>query len=56
MITEVALEKHTKYGGPDFDGLWKKLIGSLFKEFMAFFAPDLYEEIDFTKRPESLVP
>lgn len=32
---------------PDYDGLWKNLIEELFQEFMAFFAPDLYPEIDF---------
>ncbi|MFC4025107.1 hypothetical protein ACFOUV_15030 [Oceanobacillus longus] len=39
---------------PDQDGLWKKLIGELFEEFMLFFAPDLYEEIDFTIEPNFL--
>ncbi|WP_077601479.1 Rpn family recombination-promoting nuclease/putative transposase [Oceanobacillus sojae] len=32
---------------PDYDGLWKKLIEELFQEFMQFFAPDLYPEINF---------
>ncbi|WP_130859056.1 Rpn family recombination-promoting nuclease/putative transposase [Gracilibacillus phocaeensis] len=32
---------------PDYDGLWKKIIEELFQEFMDFFAPDLYPEIDF---------
>ncbi|UUI03857.1 Rpn family recombination-promoting nuclease/putative transposase [Oceanobacillus jeddahense] len=33
----------------DYDGLWKNLIEELFQEFMEFFAPDLYPEIDFEK-------
>ncbi|MFD1413705.1 Rpn family recombination-promoting nuclease/putative transposase [Oceanobacillus jeddahense] len=42
-------ENTNSYRGnyPDYDGLWKKLIEELFQEFMVFFAPDLYPEIDF---------
>ncbi|MGB1204193.1 MAG: hypothetical protein ACPG5B_01035 [Chitinophagales bacterium] len=33
----------------DFDGRWKTIIEELFDDFMAFFMPELFEEIDFTK-------
>ena len=36
------------------DGLWKNLIFELFKEFMQFFAPDLYPEIDFKMNTDFL--
>lgn len=51
MLTEAVQEKEVNYGSPDYDGLWKKIIGDLFEEFILFFAPDLYEEIDFKKAP-----
>ncbi len=38
----------------DQDGLWKKVIGELFDDFLLFFMPKLYAEIDFTKAPEFL--
>lgn len=50
-LTEVVYEETDNYGPPDYDGLWKRIIDDFFKEFMQFFAPDLYEEIDFTKTP-----
>src|SRR5690625_1132825 len=54
MLTEIVQEKPVDYGSPDYDGLWKKVIADLFEEFMLFFAPDLYEEIDFNKAPDFL--
>lgn len=33
----------------DYDTLWKDVIEEFFEEFVLFFAPNLYEEIDFTK-------
>ena len=33
----------------DYDGRWKTIIEELFDDFMAFFMPDLFEEIDFSK-------
>ena len=54
MAINWAMEKPSGYGVVDYDGLWKKLIYELFEEFMLFFAPDLYEEIDFLKEPEFL--
>jgi len=54
MLTDVAQEKKVEYGTPDYDGLWKKVIADLFEEFMLFFAPDLYEEIDFFRKPDYL--
>ncbi|MFK7933101.1 MAG: hypothetical protein AB8G22_06290 [Saprospiraceae bacterium] len=32
----------------DFDGKWKTLIEALFEEFILFFLPELYADIDFT--------
>lgn len=56
MITEMVLENKSEYktGPPDYDGLWKKVIGDLFEEFMLCFAPDLYKAIDFSKSPDFL--
>src|SRR5690625_3812047 len=54
MITEAVQEKPVGYSSPDYDRLWKKIIADLFEEFMLFFAPDLYEEIDFNKEPDFL--
>lgn len=38
----------------DHDGHWKYLIFRWFKQFVAFFAPQLYDKIDFTKPVEFL--
>ena len=54
MAINWVMEKPSGYGVVDYDGLWKKLIYELFEEFVLFFAPDLYEEIDFLKEPEFL--
>ncbi|MGY0691897.1 hypothetical protein ACW2QC_03785 [Virgibacillus sp. FSP13] len=57
MVAQVAvLEKPANYQvkTPDYDALWKKLIEELFEEFMLFFGPDLYEQIDFSKTPDFL--
>ncbi|PAV31117.1 hypothetical protein CIL05_00205 [Virgibacillus profundi] len=58
MATNVVHEEKKKYEAtetpPDQDGLWKNLITELFEKFMQFFAPRLYEEIDFTKDPDFL--
>ncbi|MCC3356951.1 hypothetical protein [Bacillus sp. REN16] len=37
---------------PDYDYLWKTVISDLFEEFLLFFAPDLYEMVDFSHPPE----
>ena len=39
---------------PEYDFLWKEVITELFEEFLLFFSPELYEEIDFTSQPEFL--
>ncbi len=36
------------------DGLWKKVIGELFEDFLLFFAPELHQEVDFSKAPDFL--
>ncbi|WP_339282585.1 hypothetical protein [Oceanobacillus sp. FSL K6-3682] len=37
----------------DYDRLWKNLIEELFQEFIQFFTPDLYSEIDFAKEADN---
>ncbi|GEN36029.1 MULTISPECIES: hypothetical protein [Aneurinibacillus] len=39
---------------PDYDALWKEVIEEFFEEFLHFFAPDLYEAVDFNKGYEFL--
>lgn len=39
---------------PEYDRLWKEIINELFEEFLLFFAPDLFEKVDFSKAPTSL--
>ena len=43
-------KKHT----PDIDDSWKGLIANFFPAFIAFFMPNLYNEVDFTRPPEFL--
>lgn len=38
----------------DQDGLWKKVIQDLFEEFLLFFHPSLYKQIDFRSKPDFL--
>lgn len=38
----------------DQDGLWKKIINELFEDFLIFFVPDLWEQIDFSQEPDFL--
>lgn len=54
MVINWVVEKPRKYGVVDYDGLWKKVIYELFEEFVLFFAPSLFEDIDFQKEPEFL--
>ncbi|MFD1066150.1 Rpn family recombination-promoting nuclease/putative transposase [Oceanobacillus locisalsi] len=50
MLNTVKENKNSyRVNQPDYDGLWKNLIEELFQEFVAFFAPDLYPEIDFER-------
>ncbi|MGA9225943.1 MAG: hypothetical protein WB217_06325, partial [Mesobacillus sp.] len=53
-VVNWILEKPRDYVTVDYDGLWKKLIYELFEEFVLYFLPDLFEDIDFTKEPEFL--
>ena len=39
---------------PDYDHLWKDVITELFEEFLLFFSPELYEQVNFTIPPEFL--
>jgi predicted transposase/invertase (TIGR01784 family) len=38
----------------NYDLLWKDVITDLFEEFLLFFSPELYEQVDFTSPPEFL--
>ena len=38
----------------DFDGNWKEIITEFFEDFVAFFLPQLYPEVDFSRPFESL--
>ena len=42
-------EPNSKKDMIDYDGRWKTIIEQLFDDFVAFFMPDLFEEIDFSK-------
>jgi len=55
MLT-VLKENNSSYRAKntDYDGLWKNIIEELFQEFIEFFAPYLYPEIDFSKEADFL--
>lgn len=38
----------------DYDHLWKKMITDLFEDFIQFVIPELYERVDWSKKPLSL--
>ncbi|MEG6533245.1 hypothetical protein V6C20_06855 [Caldibacillus thermoamylovorans] len=38
----------------DFDGNWKRVVGSLFEDFLTFFAPNLAELVDWSRQPDDL--
>lgn len=56
MITFVREKEGDSYKEKqvDQDGLWKKIIGELFEDFLQFFMPELHEEIDFSHDVEFL--
>ncbi|MCZ2260945.1 hypothetical protein [Sporosarcina sp. G11-34] len=56
MKSLFVLENPATYGGKvvNQDGLWKKVIGELFEDFLLFFAPELHEAVDFSKTPDFL--
>ena len=53
MVAFLALENPASYQTTslDQDGLWKKVIGDLFEEFLSFFDPHLHEHVDFSALP-----
>lgn len=53
MLNAFVLEENQRYI-VDQDGLWKKVIGDLFEDFLLFFVPDLYKQVDFKKEPDFL--
>ena len=34
---------------PKYDSAWKEVIENLFEDFLAFFFPEIFEDIDFSK-------
>lgn len=55
MVTALVQEEQAQYRpAVDQDGLWKKVIGDLFEDFLLFFAPELHKHVDFSKEPELL--
>ena len=44
--------KKTKEISPD--ELWKAVVEDMFEEFVEYFMPELYKEIDFTKKYDFL--
>ncbi|MEK5038033.1 Rpn family recombination-promoting nuclease/putative transposase [Sporosarcina sp. FSL K6-3457] len=56
MVVTWVREEKTQYDGNsvDQDGLWKKVIGELFEEFLLFFAPELHTRVDFSVEPDFL--
>lgn len=56
MVVAWIKEKKSTYesSSPDQDGLWKKVIGDLFEEFILFFSPALHAQIDFSQEPAFL--
>lgn len=56
LIAALVMEGSKSYEVKAFDqdGLWKKVIGELFDDFILFFMPKLQEQIDFTQSIEFL--
>ncbi|GAB3804305.1 hypothetical protein [Virgibacillus kimchii] len=57
MSVELVLEEPSDYKSispPNYDAAWKNIIEKLFKEFVQFFAPELYTQISFAEEPEFL--
>jgi len=56
VVQALVFERPTHYHATvvNQDGLWKKVIGDLFEDFLLFFAPELYNEVDFSKAPDFL--
>ncbi|MFD1928818.1 Rpn family recombination-promoting nuclease/putative transposase [Sporosarcina siberiensis] len=56
MVLAFVREENEQYGfiEVDQDGLWKKVIGELFEDFILFFAPKLHTQVDFSIAPEFL--
>lgn len=56
MTSALVFENPVTYGEQvvNQDGLWKKVIGDLFEDFLLFFAPELHEAVDFSKKPDFL--
>lgn len=56
MVVAWVREEVSQYDGNsvDQDGLWKKVIGELFEDFLLFFAPELHMQVDFSIKPDFL--
>lgn len=54
MQTALVLEESSTYEPNRFITAWEMLISEMFSEFMLFYAPDIYDEIDFSIPPQFL--
>lgn len=56
MASVFVFENPVTYGEEvvNQDGLWKKVIGDLFEDFLLFFAPELHGAVDFSRAPNFL--
>lgn len=56
MVALSVYEKPVTYGVETVnqDALWKKVTEELFEDFLLFFAPELYTQVDFSKTPDFL--
>ncbi len=44
--------KKRKQKSPDYDTAWKTVIEEHFEHFLAFFFPEIHQDIDFSRKPE----
>lgn len=56
VVMTFIREENVQYGESriDQDGLWKKVIGDLFEDFLLFFNPKLHQLINFSQEPDFL--
>ncbi|WP_010093933.1 hypothetical protein [Ornithinibacillus scapharcae] len=54
MQTALILEESSPYVPNIFVNAWEMLIQEMFHEFTLFFAPEIYDEIDFSNPPQFL--
>ena len=54
LLTTDTLKKTVQDKKVDYDTAWKDVIEDLFKLFLLEFCPEIYQDIDFRKKPVSL--